>query len=245
MLGVDPERNARSLKDRIGVCLQATRLSDKITVAEALRLFASLYSRQVDGDALLKRLQLWDKRNDHYGKLSGGQKQRLALALALINDPQMLFLDEPSSGLDPQARHEIHQLVQEWRAERRTILLTTHYIEEAERLCDRVAIIDEGRIIAMGTPAEVQARTVGTSRIEIRVSPPLAEHRTPALTEADHVQVSPDRQTVIVSAHHPARALVELVKWVDQQGLELVDVQLKRPSLEDVFIELTGKSLRE
>ena len=245
VLGVDPGLDARGLKDRIGVCLQSTRLSDKITVAEALRLFASLYSRQVDGDALLKRLQLWDKRNDHYGKLSGGQKQRLALALALINDPQMLFLDEPSSGLDPQARHEIHQLVQEWRAERRTILLTTHYIEEAERLCDRVAIIDEGRIIAMGTPAEVQARAVGTSRIEIRVSPPLAENRTPALTEADHVQVSPDRQTVIVSAHHPARALVELVKWVDQQELELVDVQLKRPSLEDVFIELTGKSLRE
>jgi ABC-2 type transport system ATP-binding protein len=249
VLGVDPGRDARGLKDRIGVCLQATRLSDKITVAEALRLFASLYSRQVDGDALLKRLQLWDKRNDHYGKLSGGQKQRLALALALINDPQMLFLDEPSTGLDPQARHEIHQLVQEWRAERRTILLTTHYIEEAERLCDRVAIIDEGRIIAMGTPAEVQARTVGTSRIEIRVSAALPESWTdgspvPTLTEADHVQVSLDRQTVIVSTHHPARALVELVKWVDQHGLELVDVQLKRPSLEDVFIELTGKSLR-
>jgi len=249
VLGVDPGRDARGLKDRIGVCLQATRLSDKITVAEALRLFASLYSRQVDGDALLKRLQLWDKRHDHYGKLSGGQKQRLALALALINDPQMLFLDEPSSGLDPQARHEIHQLVQEWRAERRTILLTTHYIEEAERLCDRVAIIDEGRIIAMGTPAEVQARTVGTSRIEIRVSPALPECRAvgsgvPTLTEADHVQVSLDRQTVIVSTHRPARVLVELVKWVDQQGLELVDVQLKRPSLEDVFIELTGKSLR-
>ena len=249
VLGVDPGRDARGLKDRIGVCLQATRLSDKITVAEALRLFASLYSRQVDGAALLKRLQLWDKRNDHYGKLSGGQKQRLALALALINDPQMLFLDEPSTGLDPQARHEIHQLVQEWRAERRTILLTTHYIEEAERLCDRVAIIDEGRIIAMGTPAEVQARTVGTSRIEIRVSPALPECRAvgsgvPTLTEADHVQVSLDRQTVIVSTHHPARALVELVKWVDQHGLELVDVQLKRPSLEDVFIELTGKSLR-
>jgi ABC-2 type transport system ATP-binding protein len=249
VLGVDPGRDARGLKDRIGVCLQATRLSDKITVAEALRLFASLYSRQVDGGALLKRLQLWDKRNDHYGKLSGGQKQRLALALALVNDPQMLFLDEPSTGLDPQARHEIHQLVQEWRAERRTILLTTHYIEEAERLCDRVAIIDEGRIIAMGTPAEVQARTVGTSRIEIRVSPALPECRVegsqvPTLTEADHVQVSLDRQTVIVSTHHPARALVELVKWVDQHGFELVDVQLKRPTLEDVFIELTGKSLR-
>jgi ABC-2 type transport system ATP-binding protein len=205
----------------------------------------------VDGNSLLKRLQLWDKRNARYGTLSGGQKQRLALALALINDPQMLFLDEPSTGLDPQARHEIHQLVQEWRAERRTILLTTHYIEEAERLCDRVAIIDEGRIIAMGTPAEVQARTVGRSRIEIRVSPALPEGpadsgpHLPTLTEADQLQVSPDRRTVVVSAHHPARALVELVKWVDQQSLELVDVQLKRPSLEDVFIELTGRSLRE
>jgi ABC-2 type transport system ATP-binding protein len=245
VLGVDPGENARGLKDRIGVCLQATRLSDKITVAEAMRLFASLYSREVERDGLLKRLQLWDKRNEMYAKLSGGQKQRLALALALVNDPQMLFLDEPSTGLDPQARHEIHLLVQEWRAERRTILLTTHYIEEAERLCDRVAIIDEGRIIAMGTPAEVQARTLGASRVEIRVSPPVPEGRTPTLGEAQNLQVSPDRQTLTVSAHQPARALVELVKWVDQEGLELIDVQLKRPTLEDVFIELTGKSLRE
>ena len=153
--------------------------------------------------------------------MSGGQKQRLALALALVNDPQMLFLDEPSTGLDPQARHEIHLLVQEWRAERRTILLTTHYIEEAERLCDRVAIIDEGRIIAMGTPAEVQSQTVGTSRIEIRVSPSLPEGREPALNDADRLHVSADRHTVTVSARHPARALVELVKWVDQQGLRI------------------------
>ena len=241
VLGVDPARDARGLKDRIGVCLQSTRLADKITVLEAVQLFANLYSRHVDGASLLKRLQLWDKRNDGYAKLSGGQKQRLALTLALVNDPQMLFLDEPSTGLDPQARHEIHQLVQEWRAERRTILLTTHYIEEAERLCDRVAIIDEGRIIAMGTPAEVQARTIGVSRIEIRIEPKLAEGLTPALAEADHLHVSPDRQTITVSASRPARAIVELVKWVDQQGLELTDVQFKRPSLEDVFVTLTKR----
>ena len=245
VLGIDPDRNSRGLKDRIGVCLQSTRLPDKITVLEAVRLFASLYSRHVERDALLKRLQLWEKRNDAYGKLSGGQKQRLALALALVNDPQMLFLDEPSTGLDPQARHEIHQLVQEWRAEQRTILLTTHYIEEAERLCDRVAIIDEGRIIAMGTPAEVQARTGSVSHIEIRVSRPVSDGATPPLSEAASLKISPDRQTIMVSARHPARALVELVKWVDQQELELTDVQLQRPSLEDVFIELTGKSLRE
>ena len=245
VLGIDPERDSRRLKDRIGVCLQSTRLADKITVIEAVRLFASLYSRHVDGDALLKRLHLWEKRHDAYAKLSGGQQQRLALTLALVNDPQMLFLDEPSSGLDPQARLEVHLLVEEWRAERRTILLTTHYIEEAERLCDRVAIIDEGRIIAMGTPTEVQTRTLGTSRIEVRVSRPLPAGREPVLNEADHLQVSPDRLTLTVSARHPARALVELVKWVDQQALELTDVHLKRPSLEDVFIELTGKRLRE
>ena len=191
VLGVDPARDSRTLRDRIGVCLQATRLADKITVLEAVRLFASLYSRHVDGEALLRRLQLWDKRHDGYAKLSGGQKQRLALALALVNDPQMLFLDEPSTGLDPQARHEIHQLVGEWRAERRTILLTTHYIEEAERLCDRVAIVDEGRIIAMGTPAEVQTRTLGASRIEVRVSPALAPGSDPVFAEAEHLQVSP------------------------------------------------------
>ena len=245
VLGIDPARDSRTLKDRIGVCLQATRLADKITVLEAVRLFASLYSRQVDGGALLTRLQLWDKRNSAYATLSGGQKQRLALTLALVNDPQMLFLDEPSTGLDPQARHEIHLLVEQWRSERRTILLTTHYIEEAERLCDRVAIIDEGRIIAMGTPAEVQARTLGTSRLEIRVSPAVPAGVAPAVIEAGDVQMNADRDTLVVSARHPARAVVELVKWVDQQGLELADIQLKRPTLEDVFIELTGKSLRE
>jgi ABC-2 type transport system ATP-binding protein len=245
VLGIDPARDSRGLKDRIGVCLQATRLPDKITASEALELFASLYSRRVDDDALLKRLQLWEKRNAAYATLSGGQKQRLALALALVNDPQILFLDEPSTGLDPQARHEIRELVQQWRAERRTILLTTHYIEEAERLCDRVAIIDEGRIIAMGTPAEVQARAGGASHIEIRVDPPVSELRMPRLSETDHLQISPDGRTVTVAARQPARALVELVKWVDQEGLDLTDVQLRRPSLEDVFIELTGKSLRE
>ena len=132
------------MKDRIGVCLQATNLQDKIKVREAIELFASLYTRTVDSTALLKRLQLWEKREALYAQLSGGQKQRLALALALLNDPQVLFLDEPSAGLDPQARLEIHELALDLRREQRTILLTTHYIEEAEKLCDRVAIIDEG-----------------------------------------------------------------------------------------------------
>jgi ABC-2 type transport system ATP-binding protein len=245
VLGFDPGRETRRVKDRIGVCLQATNLPDRITVREATRLFASLYSRTVDGDALLKRLQLWDKRDAAYGKLSGGQKQRLALALALINDPQMLFLDEPSAGLDPQARLEIHALVQELRREQRTILLTTHYIEEADKLCDRVAIIDEGRIVAMGTPGEIRARTLGPARVEVRCERPLPDGDPPVFADAEPAVVSADRRAITVATTKPARTVVELVRWVDAIGVDLADLQLRRPSLEDVFIELTGKSLRE
>jgi ABC-2 type transport system ATP-binding protein len=245
VLGVDPGRDSRRLKDRIGVCLQATNLPDRITLHEALSLFASFYSRTVDGDALLKRLQLWEKRDAPYGKLSGGQRQRLALAMALINDPQMLFLDEPSAGLDPQARLEIHELVQELRREQRTILLTTHYIEEAEKLCDRVAIIDEGLIVAMGTPEEIRARTLGQARVEVRCEQPLPPVDPPQWTDADAAHISPDRLTITVATRKPARTLVELVRWIDQLDVELADVHLKRPTLEDVFIELTGKTLRE
>jgi ABC-2 type transport system ATP-binding protein len=245
VLGFDPGRDTRRLKDQIGVCLQATNLPERVTVREALRLFASLYSKTVDGDALLRRLQLWEKRDTGYGKLSGGQKQRLALALALINDPQMLFLDEPSAGLDPQARLEIHALVQELRREQRTILMTTHYIEEAEKLCDRVAIVDEGRIVAMGTPDEIRSRTLGRARVEVHCEQPLPAVEPPRWADADPAQISADRLSVVVGTRKPARTLVDLVRWIDQAGVEIADVQLRRPSLEDVFIELTGKSLRE
>src|ERR1700693_3659504 len=170
VLDFDPDRQKKQLKDRIGACLQATNLPDKITVGEALDFFGSLYSRKADADMLLKRLQLWDKKEAGYATLSGGQKQRLALALALINDPQMLFLDEPTTGLDPQVRLEIRELIEELRAEKRTILMTTHYIEEAERLCDRVAIIDAGKIIAIGTPRELQERSANQSAIEVRLN---------------------------------------------------------------------------
>jgi ABC-2 type transport system ATP-binding protein len=245
VLGLDPGSQSKQLKDRIGVCLQATNFSPKLKVREALDLFGDLYSRTVDGGQLLKRLQLWEKRNQYYEVLSGGQKQRLALALALLNDPQVVFLDEPSAGLDPQARHEIHELIQDLRREQRTILLTTHYIEEAERLCDRVAIIDEGKIIALGSPREIQARTLGQSVIEIQCAQPLPEGVFPLWTDATKTQVGQDRRTLSVSSTRMARTLVDVVRWIDQQGIDLSDVHLKRPSLEDVFIELTGKSLRE
>jgi len=245
VLGLDPGTQARDIKDRIGVCLQATNLPEKIKVREALELFASFYSHQVDRNKLLERLQLSDKRDEYYSKLSGGQKQRVALALAMINDPQLLFLDEPTSGLDPQIRLEIHGLIEELRDSKRTILLTTHYIEEAERMCDRVAIIDGGRIIEIGTPRDIQQRTLGQSRIEIECEQPVPGDGLPAFLITEEHALSDDRKSLTVHSEHPARTIVELVKWIDQLGIGLADIHLKRPTLEDVFIKLTGRRLRE
>ena len=244
VLGRDPATDVRSLKDRIGVCLQATNLPPKIKVREALDWFAAFYSRQADATKLLERLQLTEKRDEYYSKLSGGQKQRVALALAMVNDPQLIFLDEPTTGLDPQVRLEIHGLISELRDNKRTILLTTHYIEEAERLCDRVAIVDQGRIIALGTPREIQARTLGQSRIEILTAQPMPGE-VPRFQDAEKSALSADGKMLTVYSSRPARSLPDLVKWIDQNGLDLEDIHLKRPTLEDVFIELTGKRLRE
>jgi len=243
VLDCDPEVQTRQLKDRVGVCLQSTNLQEKLKVSEAMELFAAFYTRTVDTRQLLKRLQLWEKRDTHYAKLSGGQKQRLALALALLNDPQVLFLDEPSAGLDPQARLEIHGLVLDLRREQRTILLTTHYIEEAEKLCDRVAIVDEGRIVAMGTPREIQDRTLASSTIEIECAQTLPE--VPPWPHASKVTVGEPRTRIAVTSDRPAPLIVAMVKWLDENGVELTDIRIRRPSLEDAFIELTGKSLRE
>jgi ABC-2 type transport system ATP-binding protein len=245
VLDYDPDRQKKQLKDRIGVCLQATNLPDKLRVREALEFFGAFYTRTVDGDAILKRLQLWEKKDAGYATLSGGQKQRLALALALINDPQMLFLDEPTTGLDAQVRLEIRDLIQELRAEKRTILMTTHYIEEAERLCDRVAIIDAGKIVAIGTPRELQDRSADQSAIEVKLAQPRQDTNLPQWAEAIRSVLSEDRRQITVYSKRPARTLIDLVKWIDTQGLELDDIHLSRPTLEDVFIELTGKKLRD
>jgi ABC-2 type transport system ATP-binding protein len=245
VLGFDPAIHARQLKERIGVCLQATNLPDKMKVHEALELFDAFYSRHTDRDRLLQRLQLWEKRDAFYTSLSGGQKQRVALALGLLNDPELLFLDEPTSGLDPQVRLEIHNLILELKQDKRTILLTTHYIEEAERLCDRVAIVDRGKIIEAGTPREIQERTLGHSLIEIATDRPMPLDRAALGFDANKCIVSDDGTRISVQSENPARAIAGLVKWIDQQGLNLVDIHLKRPTLEDVFIELTGKKLRE
>ena len=244
VLGFDPGIDVKAVKDRIGVCLQATNLPEKVKVREALAWFAAFYSQSADCDELLKRLQLWDKRDSFYSKLSGGQKQRVALALAMVNNPEMIFLDEPTTGLDPQVRLEIHKIIEELRDSQRTVLLTTHYIEEAERLCDRVAIIDQGKIIALGTPREIQQQTLGQSRIEVGTSQPMPRE-VPPFPETEKHLLSDDAKRLTIYSARPARTLPEVMRWIEQSGLELDDIALKRPTLEDVFIELTGKRLRE
>ncbi len=245
VLGFDPGIETKEIKDRIGVCLQATNLPDKMKVHEALELFDSFYTRHADRDQLLKRLQLWEKKDALYKSLSGGQKQRVALALALLNDPALLFLDEPTTGLDPQVRHEIHGVIQELKENRRTILITTHYIEEAERLCDRVAIIDAGKIIELGTPREIQQRVLGHSLVEVTTNETMPFDQLPEQLRDGKYTTGDDGRSFSMQTDAPAASIVELVKWIDQYGLRLVDIHLKRPTLEDVFIELTGKKLRE
>jgi ABC-2 type transport system ATP-binding protein len=242
VLGFDPGISVLQLKDRIGVCLQATNLPEKITVREAVDLFASFYSRTTDAKRLLERLQLWEKKDAFYSTLSGGQKQRVALALAMVNEPSLLFLDEPTTGLDPQVRLEIHSLIQEQRDSKTSILLTTHYIEEAERLCDRVAIIDAGQIIEIGTPREIQQRVLGDSIVQLTTATDLPD-TVPDFAEQSKRTIN--GRTLTVYSRKPAKTLVDAVKWVDSKGYEIEDVHLKHPTLEDVFIELTGKKLRE
>lgn len=245
VLGMDPASEAPAVKDRVGVSLQATNLPDKMTVYEAVELFASFYSRRTKLEPLLRRFQLWEKRAAFYSTLSGGQKQRLALALALVNEPSIVFLDEPTTGLDPQVRLEIHNMILELKAARTTILLTTHYIEEAERLCDRVAIVDEGRIAAIGAPQELQQRVLGYSRVEIACEAPAPETLPPGWPEQYVIHFSDDRKRLWVAHPKPAKAVLELVKWIDSSGAGLDDLHIRRPTLEDVFIELTGKRLRD
>lgn len=245
VLGYDPAVEIQEIKNRIGVCLQATNLPDKMKVREALELFDAFYSRHTDRDKVLQRLQLWDKREAFYKTLSGGQKQRVALALALLNDPALLFLDEPTTGLDPQVRHEIHSVIQELKEDRRSILITTHYIEEAERLCDRVAIIDNGKIIESGSPREIQQRILGHTMVDVSTNEPMKMEELPENLRQEKHTLSEDGRTLSMQSETPAALIVELVKWIDQSNLRLVDIHMKRPTLEDVFIELTGKKLRE
>ena len=241
--GLDPQTPGDTFKQEIGAVLQATALPDKLRVGEAVSMFASFYKRRRDPSALLKRFGLEEKRNTFYSQLSGGQKQRLALAMSLVNEPRVLFLDEPTAGLDPQVRREIYTIIEELKKERKTILLTTHYIEEAEKLCDRVAIVDQGRVIAQGTPRELKQRSAGTTRIELRLARPETDSALKQLEGVADCR-STDGVYVVHSTRVP-QTIVSLVKYLEANGNELSSLDIAAPSLEDVFLELTGRSLRD
>jgi ABC-2 type transport system ATP-binding protein len=241
--GLDPQTPGDTFKQEIGAVLQATALPDKLRVGEAVSMFASFYKRRRDPAALLKRFGLEEKRNTFYSQLSGGQKQRLALAMSLVNEPRVLFLDEPTAGLDPQVRREIYTIIEELKKERKTILLTTHYIEEAEKLCDRVAIVDQGRVIAQGTPRELKQRSAGTTRIELRLARPESDSALKQLEGVADCRAT-DGVYVVHSTRVP-QTIVSLVKYLEANGNELSSLDIAAPSLEDVFLELTGRSLRD
>ena len=241
--GLDPQASGDDFKRQVGAVLQSTSLPDKLRVEEAIRLFAAMYGVRSPSDTLLKRFGLEEKRDAFYNRLSGGQKQRLALALALVQQPRVIFLDEPTAGLDPQVRREIYDIFEELRREKKTILLTTHYIEEAERLCDRVAIIDQGRLIALGSPRELKERSAGTTRIEItlaRAEDDGALRRLEGVTDCRQVE----ERTVLHSTRPPV-TIVALVKHLEANNNELKSLEIAPPSLEDIFIELTGRRLRD
>jgi len=241
--GLDPEKSGAEFKEKIGAVLQATSLPDKLRVKEAIDLFAHFYQRRANTEGLLKRFQLEEKRNAFYSQLSGGQKQRLALAMALVNDPTVVFLDGPTAGLDPQVRREIYDIIEELKSSKKTVLLTTHYIEEAERLCDRVAIVDQGRVIALGTPRELKHASAGTTRIEVRLAKPVSDG---ALARLDGVANCRDFDgAYVLHSSRPPQTIVALVKQLESEGNELQSLEMFSPSLEDAFIELTGRRLRE
>jgi ABC-2 type transport system ATP-binding protein len=232
------------LRERLGISLQETHLQERLTVSETLRLFRSFYPRGREVPELLKMVSLEDKRDTWYSKLSGGQKQRLAVACALAGDPEILFLDEPTTGLDPQSRRQLWDLILAYRAEGRTVLLTTHYMDEAERLCDRVGIVDHGKMIALGTPRELISSLGGEHVIEFAVDD--------ALELAPLEQLSGVKAARTVPADDPAFALtvdevhVAIPALLDHlRGKPLKRLSTHHATLEDVFVSLTGRQLRE
>jgi ABC-2 type transport system ATP-binding protein len=242
VLGLSWERNATELRERIGISLQETQFYEKLSVYETLRLFRSFYRNGPDPDALLRDLSLDEKRDARVGKLSGGQKQRLAVACALIGDPDILFLDEPTTGLDPQSRNEMWATIRELVAGGTTLLLTTQYLEEADRLCDHIVILDKGREIASGTPDTLK-KTVGGEQIDVVVRDTAqlqAARSALALAVGADPRMNAALRLVSVPVTSGASALIVVVRALDAAGIAIDDIALHRPTLDDVFLRLTG-----
>jgi ABC-2 type transport system ATP-binding protein len=245
VLGSTWDRNAHDLRQRLGTQLQETRLPEKLTVEEVVTMFRSFYREGRDAGDVLGLVQLDEKRRTWVSKLSGGQRQRLAVACALVSDPHLLFLDEPTTGLDPQSRRQVWGIVEEFRARGGTVMLTTHYMEEAERLCDRVAVVDHGKIIALGSPRELIASLGAEHVVEFALEG--AERLTAGALEAIPTveRVTLDGGSVRLTAGRVHRVIPELMRLLAEGSLKLSELTTHHATLEDVFLALTGRHLRD
>jgi ABC-2 type transport system ATP-binding protein len=238
-------RDDRELRERLGISLQETQFSEKLTVIETIRLFRSFYRRGPAAEAVIGMVQLGEKARARVGQLSGGQKQRLALACSLVGGPELLFLDEPTTGLDPQSRRQVWELIERFRADGGASLLTTHYMDEAERLCDRVAVVDHGRVIALGTPRELIASLAAEHVLEFAVpaETPLDHH---ALETLDGVRAAHQRDgTYRLQVAELHRTMPALLAELRSRGAPLTELRTHSATLEDVFVSLTGRRLRD
>ena len=245
VLGRRWSTHERELRNLLGIQLQETQLAEKLTVRETVRLFRSFYNRGRDPADVIALVQLTEKARARVGSLSGGQKQRLALACALVGDPQLLFLDEPTTGLDPQARRQLWDLIGDLRAGGRTIVLTTHYMEEAERLCDRVAIVDHGRAIALGTPCELVQSLGAEHVVEFALGDgvALAPETLESIRGVQSVRANEGTWALTVAELH--LAVPAILAELERRGATLSELRTHSATLEDVFVSLTGRHLRE
>jgi len=249
ILGMDWRTQAQRIRERIGVSLQETELSDRLTVLETLRLFRSFYRAGISAEQAMKWVLLEDKANSWIKKLSGGQKQRLAVATALVGNPELLFLDEPTTGLDPTNRRQLWDIIRGFKRQGRTVLLTTHYMDEAEMLCDQIAIIDQGKIIAEGTPREL-INSLGASQfVEFSVSESdhVSEEELKQLDGVSFVQRESDSANDLfrLTVDEAHRVLPLLLQWIEQRDCELLQLSTRNATLEDVFVKLTGRHLND
>ena len=245
--GHDIVRDYRASRSMIGLVPQELTTNAFERVWDEVSFSRGLFGKPANPshiESVLRSLSLWEKKDDQIMTLSGGMKRRVLIAKALSHEPRILFLDEPTAGVDVELRQDMWDLVRSLRESGVTVILTTHYIEEAEKLCDRVAIMEGGEIIAIGTPQELRRKTLGQTVLQISCTRPLPA-TLPALPEKDFMTLSEDRKLISVHSDRPAEALVQLVRWIDDKKIEMAHVDMKHPTLEDVFIELTGRSLRE
>ena len=246
ILGQNWKDNAHELRESMGISLQETRLSEKLTVLETIELFSGFYRQPRSPVEVLEQMQLCEKADAWVGKLSGGQRQRLAVATALVGNPKILFLDEPTTGLDPQSRRQLWDIIRTFQQAGGTVLLTTHYMDEAERLCDRLAIVDHGQVIAEGTPADLIERLGGHHMVEFQVSGNSNGDAVNVWKSLPGVEsIRDDNGFVCLNVHEPHLTIPALLDAVKKQGEQLLHLTTRQASLEDVFVRLTGRHLRE